>query len=447
MPGRTLLLLALLPVAASAAERLPTPTQRAAGLERRDGFLPFYWDAARGQLLLEVARWGEELLYGAGLAGGAGVLEVSPRPRPARRPRAWCASSGSGPRVLLHQRQTAHRSGVPTASARAWWRSRSRPRCWPRSRWWPRRAAACWSTRPTSCCATPSPAAPQARRAGRLAAGRGPLRPSTSSARGAFPRNTEIEAVLTFTSEDPPRAVAAVLPDGRTHEPARPPHLLKLPEPGYVPRPLDPRVGFIPQPSRTTPRPYRAARALARLALAAREEGPRRAASPSPSSRSSSTSTAACPSPSAPRCAQAALWWNHAFEAAGFKDALVVRDLPEGATFLDARYSGIEWIHRAERAWSIGDFQADPRTGEILHAVARIDSHRRRTTSRMWRNLRDPRACAAADAPDVLAAGPGAGASEQELSCRGSPTSRPTRSATPSASITTGRRPPSAGAR
>src|SRR6185436_6419922 len=70
--------------------------------------------------------------------------------------------------------------------------------------------------------------------------------------------------------------------------------------------------------------------------------------------------------------------------------ALVIRDLPEGATFLDARYSGIEWINRAERAWSIGDFQVDPRTGEILHAVARIDSHRRRTSARLWRNLEKP---------------------------------------------------------
>ena len=33
----------------------------------------------------------------------------------------------------------------------------------------------------------------------------------------------------------------------------------------------------------------------------------------------------------------------------------MIRDLPEGATFLDARYSGIEWINRTERAWSIGD--------------------------------------------------------------------------------------------
>jgi Met-zincin len=37
-----------------------------------------------------------------------------------------------------------------------------------------------------------------------------------------------------------------------------------------------------------------------------------------------------------------------------------------------------------------------------VHAVARIDSHRRRTTSRMWQNLVPPRrACTAGDAPDA----------------------------------------------
>jgi hypothetical protein len=78
-----------------------------------------------------------------------------------------------------------------------------------------------------------------------------------------------------------------------------------------------------------------------------------------------------------------------------------VEDLPEGATFLDARYSGIEWIDRAERAWSIGEFRTDPRTGEILHGVARIDSHRRRTTARQWQNLQPPpNACLAGDSPD-----------------------------------------------
>src|SRR6267378_4173605 len=94
----TLILALAAPTLAVAAETTPTVTERAAGLERHDGLVPFYWDAGRGQLLLEVSRFGEELLYGAGLAGGAGLLEV-------RFERV-------GPRVLLHQRQVTHRSGV-----------------------------------------------------------------------------------------------------------------------------------------------------------------------------------------------------------------------------------------------------------------------------------------------------------------------------------------------
>src|SRR5688572_14017031 len=109
MTARTLLLLALLPpVSAAAADRLPTPSQRAAGLERRDGFLPFYWDAARGQILLEIVRWNEELLYGAGLAGGAGVLEAS-LDRGQLGDLGLVRFERVGPRVILHQLQTVHR--------------------------------------------------------------------------------------------------------------------------------------------------------------------------------------------------------------------------------------------------------------------------------------------------------------------------------------------------
>ena len=58
-------------------ERTPTIAERARDLARHDGFLPYYWDARKGQLLIEVSRWNEEFLYGSGLAGGAGLLDVS----------------------------------------------------------------------------------------------------------------------------------------------------------------------------------------------------------------------------------------------------------------------------------------------------------------------------------------------------------------------------------
>src|SRR5688572_21218893 len=105
------LLLAFAAPIAPAADPLPTPAKRTAGLDRRDGFIPFYWDAREGKLLLEVSAPGEELLYGVGLAGGAGILEAS-LDRGQLGELALCRFERVGPRVLLVQRQTAHRSAV-----------------------------------------------------------------------------------------------------------------------------------------------------------------------------------------------------------------------------------------------------------------------------------------------------------------------------------------------
>ena len=63
--------------AEKAADRTPTISERAKDIPRHDGFLPYYWDARKGQLLLEIPSGGGEFLYGSGLAGGAGTLDVS----------------------------------------------------------------------------------------------------------------------------------------------------------------------------------------------------------------------------------------------------------------------------------------------------------------------------------------------------------------------------------
>jgi hypothetical protein len=165
---------------------------------------------------------------------------------------------------------------------------------------------------------------------------------------------------------------------------------LQLPEPGYRPRGLDPRIGFIPQRYLDHAAPFTEPierYLISRWRLAKKDPA---AAVSEPVQPIVFYLDHGMPEPERTAARQAALWWNHAFAEAGFREAFVLQDLPEGATFLDARYSGIEWINRAERAWSIGDSQVDPRTGEIIHAVARIDSHRRRTTARMWRNMKNP---------------------------------------------------------
>ena len=224
----------------------PTVAERTAGLTRHDGFLPFYWDVRRGQLLLEVARWNQDFLYSSGLAGGAGLLEVS-LDRGQLGELGLTRFERVGPRVLLRQRQTTHRSGVAD-------RARSR---------------VVEESFPSSVLASLPIVAEEGERVLVDATGfllkdtgivtalkraqQGDFKQDSERSvvslerTGAFPRNTEIEVLLSFVSDQPSREVAAVLPDGQTMSLTVHHTFLALPEPGFQPRPLDPRIGFIPQ--------------------------------------------------------------------------------------------------------------------------------------------------------------------------------------------------------
>jgi Met-zincin/Domain of unknown function (DUF5117) len=65
------------------------------------------------------------------------------------------------------------------------------------------------------------------------------------------------------------------------------------------------------------------------------------------------------------------LEWNKAFERIGFKDAIVVQQQPDDATFdtLDFGVASVRWMMNAEPAFgAIGPRHVDPRSGEILDA-------------------------------------------------------------------------------
>src|SRR5258706_16106899 len=94
-----------------AADRIPAISERVKDIPRRDGFLPFYWDARKGQLLLEIPPGMGEFLYGSGLAGGAGTLDISPDRGQLGDP-GGCRLGPAGPRGPLHHRQMTDRSGV-----------------------------------------------------------------------------------------------------------------------------------------------------------------------------------------------------------------------------------------------------------------------------------------------------------------------------------------------
>ena len=63
--------------------------------------------------------------------------------------------------------------------------------------------------------------------------------------------------------------------------------------------------------------------------------------------------------------------WQKAFEKAGYKNAIIARDQPDDPDWDadDARYSTIRWITSSEPSFgAIGPSEVDPRTGQILNA-------------------------------------------------------------------------------
>ena len=85
--------------------------------------------------------------------------------------------------------------------------------------------------------------------------------------------------------------------------------------------------------------------------------------------------------PGAPEPIRSALmegtaWWNQAYEAAGYKNAFQVKLLPADADPMDIRYNLIQWVHRSTRGWSYGASVIDPRTGEILKGKVTLGSLR-----------------------------------------------------------------------
>ena len=86
---------------------------------------------------------------------------------------------------------------------------------------------------------------------------------------------------------------------------------------------------------------------------------------------------------------EGALMWNKAFEKAGFKDALVVKDPPEDKDFdpEDVRYNTIRWITSSEPAFgAIGPSRVDPRNGHILDADILVEAAMLQNVRRGYRN-------------------------------------------------------------
>ena len=219
-----------------------------------------------------------------------------------------------------------------------------------------------------------------------------------------FPDNTEIDLSLTFAlSGGRPGGIASqILPDARAFTLRQHVTLHRLPDDSYRPRAWDPRVGFFGITFHDFARPIQEplqVRWIARHRL--ERVNPADPASPFRDPIVYYVDRG-IPEPLRTATLEGARFWVEAFDRAGLRGGFRAELLPEGADPMDARYNVVQWINRNERGWSVGGSLGDPRTGEILKGMARMDSHRARTDYNLYAGLMGA-AASAADTAFVLA--------------------------------------------
>jgi len=196
----------------------------------------------------------------------------------------------------------------------------------------------------------------------------------------AFPDNTEIDVSLTWAANGIPGGIVSrVAPDGKAITLRQHITLMRLPDDNFKPRVADPRVGFFGVTFKDYAQPIQGS---LEQTWAARHRLER----VNPNDPNSAIKNPivyyidrGIPEPMRTATFQGVSWWAEAFDKAGLKGGFKVEWLPEGADPMDVRYNVVQWENRNERGWSVGGALTDPRTGEMLKGMARLDSHRART--------------------------------------------------------------------
>lgn len=196
----------------------------------------------------------------------------------------------------------------------------------------------------------------------------------------SFPDNTEIDATLTLVGKSKGRILGTVAPNADAITVHGHHSFIRLPDDGYQPLPYDARAGYIHSGEATLVYDYASPiDAPIKSAFARRH----RLEKVDPTAEMSEAVEpiiywvdSGAPEPVKSALIEGALWWNQAFEAAGYTDAFQVKVLPPEADPMDIRYNVIQWVHRSTRGWSYGSSIRDPRTEEILKGHVTLGSLR-----------------------------------------------------------------------
>ena len=354
------------------------------------GYFPFWWDEREGKIWLEVSRLDSTFLYVNSLPAGVGSNDIG-LDRGQLGANRVVKFVRSGNKILLLQPNLGYRATSTSAPER-----RSVEEAFAQSVLWGFPIAARTDGR-FLVDFTPFLLQDAHDVIGTLARtnqgvyAADPLRSAIFLDRTRnFPQNREWEALLTFTGKPQGDYIRSVTPTPSAVTVRQHHSFIELPDANYRPRRFDPRSGYFETSWYDYSVPIGepiVQRYLVRHRLEKKDPG---APVSDPVKPIIYYLDPGVPEPVRSALFDGARWWNQAFEAAGYRNAFIVRELPRDADPMDVRYNLIQWVHRATRGWSYGSTVSDPRTGEIIKGHVTLGSLRVRQDYLIAQGLRSP---------------------------------------------------------
>jgi Met-zincin/Domain of unknown function (DUF5117) len=345
-------------------------------LQKIEGFVPVFWDAKNGKMLLEISRFNKEFLYQISLPAGVGSNPIGlDRGQLGRTFVVYFERIGN--KILLIQPNYRYRALTDDEAEK-----RAVADSFARSVIWGFKIEAEEGEKilvdATQFLLRDAHGVTE--RFKQAKQGSYKLDESRSAfylpRTKGFPKNTEIETILTFGGEDAGRLLSSVTPTASSVTVREHHSFVELPDDNYVPRKLDPRASSFGIIFNDYASPFTESiekRWISRHRL--NKKNPNDAVS-EPVKPIVYYVDNGVPEPIRSALLEGASWWNQAFEAAGFKNAFQVKVLPKDADPMDIRYNMINWVHRSTRGWSYGAGVTDPRTGEIIKGNVSLGSLR-----------------------------------------------------------------------
>lgn len=386
-------LLALLCICSIAATA-QTPSkiaEKTKNMKRYDGYFTFWWDAGSGKIWLLVDKFGQEFLYVNSLPGGLGSNDIG-LDRGLIGGTKIVAFHKVGKKLLLVQPNYSYRASAADKNEQ-----RAVKESFAQST-----IAALTVDEEEADKALVDATAFFVRDAQNVADRIRTMRQGTytfSEPRSAiyiantrnFPLNSEFEATITFTGgSDAGRYVTTVTPSAEAITVRMHHSFVQLPDNKYKPRRYDIRSGYFGISYFDYSSPFTDNIEQQFISRHRLEKKDPTAAVSEPVKPIVYYLDNGTPEPIRSALLDGARWWNQAYETAGFKNAFIVKVLPDTADAMDIRYNMINWVHRSTRGWSYGATVTDPRTGEIIKGQVSLGSLRVRQDYLIFTGLLSP---------------------------------------------------------